>query len=144
MMYFPSTKNRLKLKKLDKNCIQSIISKENRRIVIFLRTRVWYFFGSFCFTETIISHWKLFFFWLFLCLVKWSEKKLSDRQNLVVWRPTQGPVLRRNTLMTSYSDQEWAAQELEPLVAEETMLCSLLESKSPLRSVCQLQRLNWI
>lgn len=61
MMYFPSTKNRLKLKKLDKNCIQSIISKENRRIVIFLRTRVWYFFGSFCFTETIISHWKLFF-----------------------------------------------------------------------------------
>ena len=33
----------------------------------------------------------------------------------------------------------------KPLVAgEERMLCSLLESKSPLRSVCQLQRLNWI
>ena len=142
MMYFPSTKNRLKLKKLDKNCIQSIISKENRWIVIFWGLECG-IFGTFCFTETIISHWKLFF--LFLCLVKWSDKKLTDRQNLLVWW-TRG-VLRRNIFMTILlgSRKGCAGEREKPLVAgEERMLCSLLESKSPLRSVCQLQRLNWI
>lgn len=83
MMYFPSTKNRLKLKKLDKNCIQSIISKENRRIVIFLRTRVWYFFGSFCFTETIISHWKLFFFGCFS--VWWNGQRKNCQTDKTWW-----------------------------------------------------------
>ena len=37
---FCSTKNRLKLKKLDKNCNQSIISKEHHLIVIFQRTQM--------------------------------------------------------------------------------------------------------
>jgi hypothetical protein len=45
------------------------------------------------------------------------EKIVRQTKPGCVARPGVLSVSRRNTLMTSDSDQEWAAQELEPLVA---------------------------
>ena len=143
MMYFPSTKNRLKLKKLDKNCIQSIISKENRWIVIFWGLECG-IFGTFCFTETIISHWKLFFF-VSLSVEMVREKIVRQTKPAGVADPGCSQTKHFHDNLTRIKKGLRRREREKPLVAgEERMLCSLLESKSPLRSVCQLQRLNWI
>ena len=73
------------------------------------------FFCNFCFTEMIISHWKLFLV-VSLSGEMVREKIVRQTKPGGVARPGVFSVLRRNTLMTSYSDQEWATQEL-PLVA---------------------------
>ena len=128
---FCSTKNRLKLKKLDKNCNQSIISKEHHLIVIFQRTQMRFVVAS----QVPLRIWLV-------------SLKQGSVQNCC-----QASGCRSGMETLTGSGAWWSlcltfscgsGYNLLLLAGGGFYGCSLLESKSLLRSVCQLRRLNWI